>query len=227
MVIGFCMIESFYHRKKSSFCKSKSGDSIPTVHYTAEELATWKIIYQKLSILYPSHACKQHISAMKLLEKECGYGDNAIPQLEAVSRFLKSETLRILSKETEFMYDHTFLLRTVRISTTPSGWSFDCKRLSRKSGLSSFSVYSVRTTQFDSIAHTGTVIIKPFYFAKPTYMESFKLFSIQLFSDCVHELIGHVPLLSDKEFAEFSQEIGLASLGVSDTDIIKLSTVKK
>lgn len=43
--------------------------------------------------------------------------------------------------------------------------------------------------------------------------------------DVMHELVGHVPMLAHQDFADFSQQIGIASLGASDAELLRLAVV--
>lgn len=43
--------------------------------------------------------------------------------------------------------------------------------------------------------------------------------------DIVHELMGHAPMFAHKEFGDFSQDIGLASLGASELEIKRLAAI--
>ncbi|KAF8764407.1 Tyrosine 3-monooxygenase like protein [Argiope bruennichi] len=69
-----------------------SGEAIPRVEYREDEIRTWGVVYKNLKAYLPTHACKQYLEVFSILEKECGYRPDNIPQLEDVSKFLKKRT---------------------------------------------------------------------------------------------------------------------------------------
>lgn len=155
----------------------KHGERIPTVRYNEREIQTWGMVYDRLKQQHAKYACKEFHDAMHLMERNCGFAENNIPQLADISDFLQQTT--------------GFSLRPVQ------------GLLSARDFLNALAFRVFFSTQY--IRHHGN----PFYTPEP---------------DICHELIGHVPMFADPDFADFSHEIGLASLGASDSEIEMLAT---
>lgn len=66
-----------------------SGDPVPRIEFTEEEVKTWGVVYRELNKLYPTHACREYLKNLPLLSKYCECREDNIPQLEDVSRFLR------------------------------------------------------------------------------------------------------------------------------------------
>ena len=155
----------------------RSGQDVPHVDYTQAEIGTWETVYNKLSSLYPTLACKEHNSALRELEEAGIYGPRKIPQLEEISNFVKPRT--------------GFTFRPVT------------GLLSGRDFLNALAFRVFFSTQY--IRHHSV----PMYTPEP---------------DICHELMGHSPMFLNKDFADFTQYIGLASLGASDEEIKRLAT---
>ena len=153
----------------------KWNEKIPYIEYRPEETRTWGVVYRELANMR-EHACREYRDIIESMEREIGYGPNAIPQAQDISDFLGRRT--------------GFQLRPV------------AGLLSSRDFFAGLAYRIFFSTQY--IRHSS----KPLYTPEP---------------DICHELLGHAPMFADPDFADFSQEFGLASLGASDEDISRLA----
>ena len=98
-------------------------------------------VYKELVRLFDSHACKTHVEVLHLLEKECGYAADNIPQLQDISLFLKSEFIATL----DFVV-YNLILREDWLYFASGGWFVDCSGLFSESGLSGVSNDTISET---------------------------------------------------------------------------------
>lgn len=88
--------DSVYRERRKYFAdiafNHKHGQPVPRVEYTKDEVETWGTVFNNLTKLYKTHACREHNHVFPLLIDNCGYRADNIPQLEDISNFLRDCT---------------------------------------------------------------------------------------------------------------------------------------
>lgn len=164
--------------------------------YTKEEISTWGTVFNGLTRLYPTHACKEFNEAIPELFSTCFYKEDNIPQLDDVSKYLKG--MFPPCNWSLAMYELNASGRTGFVLRPAGGL------VSFRDFLAGLAFRVFHATQY--VRHASM----------PTYSPE---------PDVCHELLGHAAMFANPEFADLAQEIGLASLGASDESIEQLGTV--
>ncbi|MDQ7007109.1 MAG: phenylalanine 4-monooxygenase [Acidobacteriota bacterium] len=81
-----------YRRRRDEIARRalehQPGQAPPHIEYTESENRTWKQVYEGLTRLYPTHACREYNEAFG----DIGFSPDRIPQLAEIDDYLKSKT---------------------------------------------------------------------------------------------------------------------------------------
>lgn len=85
-----------YRTRRDTFAELaqtyRQGEPIPRIKYTEDETRTWGTIYKRMKSYWKQYACEEFNYIIPLLESNCGYSEDNIPQQQDISNFLKECT---------------------------------------------------------------------------------------------------------------------------------------
>ncbi|KAJ3347348.1 hypothetical protein HDU83_002156 [Entophlyctis luteolus] len=174
----------------------RHGDSCPDVAYTKTEVETWYIL-QMWSFQAETFSGELSSTSCKNCMKRT--------RAKSIDSFFLSWFRIVAIMNTIF---HKFLKsqNSSKVAHKCTGWTIRpvAGLLSSRDFFNAFAFRVFHNTQY--IRHHS----EPLYTPEP---------------DVCHEILGHVPLYCDPDFADFAHELGLASLGASDEEIERLGRI--
>jgi phenylalanine-4-hydroxylase len=88
--------DKVYRTRRNTFAEMaqtyRQGEPLPRIEYTKEEIETWGVVYKRMQDLWKRYACDEFNYILPLLESNCGYAVDNIPQQQDISNFLKECT---------------------------------------------------------------------------------------------------------------------------------------
>ena len=188
---------------------------IAEIKYTDNEIHCWTSVWDQMEPLWEKFACTPYLRSLELMKEHCNYTRTTIPQQKDISIFLESTTNFHLRPVAGLLTSRDFLnglahrtffcTQYIRVSNRAC---ILCCAIIKCLFFSFFLSLAYKSQSRCYGCYVNQHHSKPLYTPEP---------------DVVHELLGHAPMFADTDFCDFSQEIGLASLGASDEDIDKLA----
>lgn len=92
LLVAIECVPNFFFKKFMSYFLIYSGDLIPVIEYTADEVSTWTAVFNNVLDLMPKHFCMEYRNAFKMLQDDNIFTADKIPQLKDMNEFLKKNT---------------------------------------------------------------------------------------------------------------------------------------